>query len=162
MSKLASHWPFGHRQPKLWAKEGPGVKLAIWLPTTKSRESTSSRRPTTVCDMALESPRGELQHWFRPCSNRTWKLGDMSSQSPGTPIGTVSGLQLESPRKKSHLDVASAESCREYYKGEGGGFPWVWAVMSQVSPSRPWLVPTPKGCRMSFNQLVVGFGCRIV
>jgi hypothetical protein len=23
------HLPFGHLQPKLWAKEGPGVKLAV-------------------------------------------------------------------------------------------------------------------------------------
>jgi hypothetical protein len=27
------------------------------------------------------------------------------------------------------------ESCREYYMGQGGGFPRVWAVVSQVSPS---------------------------
>jgi hypothetical protein len=146
MSKLASHWPFGHLQPKLWAKERPGVKLPVWLPTTKSRESTFSRRPMTLCDMALESSRGDLQHWFRPRSNRNWQSGDMSSQNPGTPtetvsrqfrdnFGTVSGLQLGSPRKKSHLDVASAESCREYYKGEGGGFPRVRAVVCHVSPS---------------------------
>jgi hypothetical protein len=63
---------------------------------------------------------------------------------PGIQIGTVSGLHLGSPRKKSHLDVASARSCREYYKGEGGGFPRIRAVVSQVSPSRPWLVPTLK------------------
>ncbi len=24
---MASHWPFGHLSPKLWAKEGPGIKL---------------------------------------------------------------------------------------------------------------------------------------
>jgi hypothetical protein len=24
-----SHWPFGHFSPKLWAKEGPRVKLAL-------------------------------------------------------------------------------------------------------------------------------------
>jgi len=29
MSKMASHEPFGHLQPKLWAKEGPGVKLPV-------------------------------------------------------------------------------------------------------------------------------------
>jgi hypothetical protein len=29
ISKMASHWPFGHLQPKLWAKKGPGVKLAV-------------------------------------------------------------------------------------------------------------------------------------
>jgi hypothetical protein len=40
--------------------------------------------------------------------------------------------------------------------GEGGGFPRVRAVVSQVSPRSPWLVPTPKGCGMSSNQLVVG------
>jgi hypothetical protein len=89
----------------------------------------------TVCDMALESSQGELQHGFRPRSNRTWQSGDMSSQSPMTLTGTVSGLQLESLEKKNHLDVASAESCREYYKGEGGGFPQVQAVVCHVSPS---------------------------
>jgi len=29
MSKMALHEPFGHMQPNLWAKEGPGIKLAI-------------------------------------------------------------------------------------------------------------------------------------
>jgi hypothetical protein len=46
----------------------------------------------------------------------------MVPQSPGSPnrdsFGTVSGLHLGSPGKKSHLDVASARSCREYYKGK--------------------------------------------
>jgi hypothetical protein len=62
---------------------------------------------------------------------------------PGVQTGTVSGLHFGSPGKKCHLDVALVESCREYYMGEGGGFPRVRAVMSQVSPSCPWLVPTP-------------------
>jgi hypothetical protein len=52
---MPSHWQFGHMQPKLWAKEGPGVKLAIWLPTTKSRESMPSQHPNRECDTALES-----------------------------------------------------------------------------------------------------------
>jgi len=39
-------------------------------------------------------------------------------------------FQLGSPGKKSHLDVALAESCRVYYMGEGGGFPRVRAVVS--------------------------------
>ncbi len=29
ISKMPSHWEFGHLSPKLWAKEGPGVKLAV-------------------------------------------------------------------------------------------------------------------------------------
>jgi hypothetical protein len=46
--------------------------------------------------------------------------------------------------KKCHSDVASVESCRKYYMGEGGGFPQVRAVVSQVSPSCPWFVLTPR------------------
>ncbi len=86
-----SHWPFGHLSPKLWAKEGPGVKLPVWLPTTKSLESTSSRPPNKECDTSLERSRRGLQVWFRPRRDRTWQSGVMSSQSPGTPPGTVSG-----------------------------------------------------------------------
>jgi hypothetical protein len=33
---------------------------------------------------------------------------------------------------------------REYYMGEGGGFPRVRAVMSQMNLCCPWLVLTPK------------------
>jgi hypothetical protein len=79
---MASHEPFGHLQPKLWAKEGPGIKLPIWLPTIKSRKSTSSWRLQKECDGSLESFRGELQLWFRPHSNRRLEPEDMSVQSP--------------------------------------------------------------------------------
>jgi len=85
MSKMASHEPFEHQQPKLWAKEGPGVKLAVWLPTTKSQESTSFWRLQKECDKALESSRGELQLWFRPHSNQRSEPRDMSSKSPESP-----------------------------------------------------------------------------
>jgi hypothetical protein len=75
---------------------------------------------------------------------------------PGVQTGIVSGLHLGSlGKKKSHLDVASARSCKEYYKGEGGGFPRVRAVVSQVSPSSPVACPTPNACRMTSNQLVL-------
>jgi hypothetical protein len=63
---------------------------------------------------------------------------------PGVQTGTVSGLHFGSPRKKWHSDVGAAESRREYYMGEGGGFPRVRAVVSQVNPCCPWLVLTPR------------------
>ncbi len=63
---------------------------------------------------------------------------------PGVQTGIVSRLHFGSPGKKCYSDVTSAERYREYYMGEGGGFPRVWAVVSQVSPSCLWLVPTPK------------------
>jgi len=51
----------------------------------------------------------------------------MSSQSHGSPIRdnfeTISGLLLGSLGNKSHLDAGAAEQRREYYMGEGGGFP---------------------------------------
>jgi hypothetical protein len=100
MSKMALHEPFRDLQPKLWAKEGPGVKLAIWLPTTKSWESTSSQRLQKECDKALESSRGELQLWFRPHSNRRLELGDMSSQSPRSPTRDNFGTPPWDSREK--------------------------------------------------------------
>jgi hypothetical protein len=66
---------------------------------------------------------------------RAWGEKLWFPKVPRVQTGTVSGLHLGSLGKKSHLDVASVRSCREYYKGEGGGFPQVWAVVSQVSPS---------------------------
>jgi hypothetical protein len=144
MPKMASHVPFGHLQPKLWAKEGPGVKLPIWLPTTKSRESISSRRRLKECDTVLESSRRQLQLWFRPLPTRVQGKELWASKVPGLQPGTVSGLLLGSPGKKCHSDVASAESYREYYMGEGGGFPWVPAVVSLMCQSARGLSQHPK------------------
>ncbi len=55
----------------------------------------------------------------------------------GVQIETVSRLHFGSPGKKCHLDASAAERRREYYMGEGGGFPRVRAVVSQVSPGLP-------------------------
>jgi len=144
---MPSHWQFGHLQPKLWAKERSGVKLPIWLPTTKSRESTSSRCPIWVCDMALERSRRGLQLWFRPRCNPTLQSGVMAVQSFGSPAGTISGLHFGSPGNLCHSDVASATSRREYYIGEGGGFPRIQAVVSLVRPSARGKSQHPKGSR---------------
>jgi hypothetical protein len=70
------------------------------------------------------------------------------------PIIEISGLPLGSPGKKSHLDVASVESCRVYYKGEGGGFPQVRAVLSLVCLCCPWLVLAPRVLQLCTNHFV--------
>jgi hypothetical protein len=142
---MASHWSFGHQQPKLWAKEGPGVKLAVWLPTTKSRESMPSWHPIWVCDMALERSRQGLQLWLRLRCNWTLQSGVMAVQSSKSPAGTISGLHFGSPNKMCHLDVASSASCREYYMGKGDSLPWVRAMVSLVCRSARGLFATPKG-----------------
>ncbi len=47
----------------------------------------------------------------------------------------ISGLPLGSPGTKCHLDVGPMARHRIYYKGEGGGFPQVQAMVSLVSLS---------------------------
>jgi hypothetical protein len=73
----------------------------------------------------------------------------------GVPIVGISGLPFGSSGTKSHLDVAPMERCRIYYKGEGGGFPQVQAVVSLVCPSCPWLVLAPKVLWLCTNHFVL-------
>jgi hypothetical protein len=150
MSKMGSHCSFGHLKHKLWPKEGPGVELAVWLPTTKSRESTSSRCPIRECNMALESSRQELQLCFRSHRDPRSARKVMRLQSPGSPIWRDFGT----PRKNSHLDVGSMKSHRVYYKGEGGGFPQVRAVVSLVCPCCPWFVLAPSVLQLCTKHFV--------
>jgi hypothetical protein len=59
--------------------------MAVLLPTTKSRESTSSQRLQRECDIALKSSRGELQLWFKPHPDLSSGREVMGAQSPGSP-----------------------------------------------------------------------------
>jgi hypothetical protein len=158
MSKMGSHFPFGHLQPKLWAKEGPGVKLAVWLPTIKSRESTFSWRRLKECNLALESSRRELQLWFRARLDLSLGRGAMTVQSPGTPTRDSFGTPIwESREKESFGCSLRGETQRILYGGR-----W-WLPPSSghgesSNPSCPWLVPTPKGvpeCELTLLWLVL-------
>jgi len=131
MSKMASHEPFGHLQPKLWAKEKVG-----------------NRPDSDVCKRSATWRWKVLRESYNISSDLI-PIGGLSKKLwmpkvPRVQPGTVSGLLLGSPGKKCHSDVASAGSCREYYMGEGGGFPRVWAVVSQVSPRSPMACPNTK------------------
>jgi len=150
MSKIASHEPFGHLQHKLWSKEGPGVKLTFWLLATKIRESTWSRCVQVKCDTPLESSWGELQLCFRPHSNRRLGREVMNVQSFESQFRDST---LGVPGKSAIWMQVRQRVTRKYYMGEGGGFPRIRAVVSQVSPSCPWLVPTPRVYRMWANPL---------
>jgi hypothetical protein len=85
---------------------------------------------------------------------------EVCSQSYGAPklrevpIWAISGLPLGSPGTKNHLDVGPVERCKVYYKGEGGGFPQVRAVVSLVCPCCPWLVLAPKVLQLCINHFV--------
>ncbi len=65
-------------------------------------------------------------------------------------IETISRLHFGSPGTKSHLGVGAVEQRKEYYMGEGGGFPWVRAVVSQVSPRLPMACPNTKRVQNEF------------
>jgi len=94
MSKMCLHDPFGNLKHQLWPKEGLGVKFAIWLPTTKSQESTRFPCVQVVCNILLERSWRGLQLCFRRHLNQgsTHKvIGLQSCRSPnfrnfGAPI----------------------------------------------------------------------------
>jgi len=140
MSKMGLHDSFGHLRHKLWPKERLGVKLAIWLLTTKIRESIWIPCVQMACHIPSENCRRGLQLCFRSHLNRRSAhkvMGPQSSQSCGSP-GT-----------KCHLDVGLVKRHKVYYKGEGGGFPQVQAVMnfvSLVSLSLPVARPSTQKC----------------
>jgi hypothetical protein len=85
----------------------------------------------------------------------------MSCQSPGSPnwdnFGIVLGLSLGSPGTNNHLDVTPVGWRKVYYIGEGGGFPRVRAVVSQVNPEWPVACPSTKGApECELTNLLVG------
>jgi hypothetical protein len=156
MSEMASHWSFGHLQPKLWAKEGPGVKLAIWLPNTKSQESTRSQCALGECGTALKRSRRGLQVWFRPRPDRTLGRQARMSQSPENPksgqfwdstlgVPGKSAIRMQVRRRGTENTIGRMVVAPPELE------PWC-VMLVRVSL---WLVPTPNACRMSFNQLVL-------
>jgi hypothetical protein len=164
MSKMASHGPFGHLQLKLWSKEGPGIKLAVWLPTTKSRESTRPQCVQMECNIPLKSSWGELQVYFRSRSNPRSEPRVMSSQSPRSKLGQFWDSSLGVPGIKAismRIRWSNAENT-------------IWGKVVASPKSGPWWI---KWVRVAHglsqhqecfqrwtNQLVVGFvvGCEWV
>jgi len=145
------------RCPK-WPRMG---HLDIYSPSygqKKGRESNCQfdSRPLKVGNRPLPDVASRSATWCWKALDEGYNFGlDLvpiqvwgeelwASKVPGLQPGTVSGLQLGSPGKKSHLDVASAESCKVYYMGEGGGFPRVRAVVSLVCKNAHGLSQHPR------------------
>jgi len=151
---MGSHCSFGHLKHKLWPKEGPGVKLIVWLPTRKSQDGPD----LLICIWCA------TYHWKALDEGYNFALGCISiwcllaklwdSKVVGIPTWAISGLPLGSSETKCHLDAGPVERCRVYYKGEGGGFPQVRALVSLVCLCCPWLVLTPKVLQLRTNHLV--------
>jgi hypothetical protein len=136
---MSSHDPFRYLKHKLWPKEMLGVKLAVWLSTTKSRESTWFPCVQVACYILLESFQWGLPLCFRLHFN--WRFAHKEVMGPQNResfnFGNFGTLILES-QNKIHLDVGFMERHKVYYKGEGASFPQVRVVVSSSLPvTRP-------------------------
>jgi hypothetical protein len=102
---MGAHCSFGHLKHKLWPKEGPGVELAIWVLTTKSRESTRFTWLQIDCHISLESSRRELKLCFRPrCDPRSTRKV-MRLQSRGSPGWRGFGTPTRESRDKKAISM---------------------------------------------------------
>jgi hypothetical protein len=142
MSKMGSHCSFEHLKHKL-------------RPTTKSRESTQF----TWLLGGVRHTVGKLL--MRATTlHQTASQSEVYSQSYGVPKSQESHLarfwdsHSGVSGEKSHLDVGSVASHRVYYKGEGGGFPQVRAVVNLMCPCCPWLVLAPRVLPLRTNHFV--------
>jgi hypothetical protein len=114
MSKMGSHDSFGHLKHKLWPKERPEVKLAIWLPTTKSRESTRFTWLQMTCHISLESSQRGLQLSFRPHCDRRSAKEVMRLQSPGSPYWRDFETPMRESRERKAIWMQALWRVTEY------------------------------------------------
>jgi len=150
MSKMVSHEPFGIYSPSYGQKKG---RESNWQ--FDSRPLKVGNRPlpdvckrsATWCWKGLEeSYKIDLDFiLIRGLGKKLWM-----PKVPGVQLGTISRLLLRSPGKKCHSNVATVGSCREYCVGEGGGFPRIWAVVSQLSPRSHVACPNTKKVQNEF------------
>jgi hypothetical protein len=132
---MSSHIPFEYLKHKLWPKEGPGVKLSIWFSTIKSWESPWFPCFQVACHISLKklSMRATtlLYNSFQlEVCTKSYEL----QKSRKSQFWEFWDAELGSSRTKWHLNASPMAKHREYYKGEGGGFPQVWVMVSLVNP----------------------------
>jgi hypothetical protein len=106
-----------HLKHKLWMKERLGVKLLIWLSTTKSQELTRPWCVQVECDTPLKSSQSELQVCFRPHCNRRYEQGVMNSQSPKSPNSDNFGTPLWESRDKKPFECGCHEEAQRILYG---------------------------------------------
>jgi hypothetical protein len=72
----------------------------------------------------------------------------MGPQSHGSPNFENFETPTWESQEKCHLDAGPMARHKVYYKGEGGDFPQVRAVVSLVSPSLPMAHPNTKSVQI--------------
>jgi hypothetical protein len=156
MFKMGSYCTFEYLKHKLWPKERSRIKLALsLLSITKSRESTWVLNVQATCDIPLESSQWGLQLYLDLIAIGGLHTKLWAPTVARIPIVGISGFPLGSFKAKNHLDVALVERRKVYYKGEGGGFPQVRAMVSLVSLNCLWFILAPKVFQLSINHFVL-------
>jgi hypothetical protein len=128
-----SNWQFNSWPLKVW--NWPDFHACKWRATYRWKALNEGYNFA----LDLISIKGLHAKLWRPQNCESPNLGNF-----GTPT-------WESQDKKPF----GCGSHRVYYKGEGGGFPQVQAVVSFVSLSCPWLVLAPKVLQLCTNHFVL-------
>ncbi len=131
-------WAIQTSAAQVCTNEGSGVKLTVWLSTTKNRESTRPRCVQVKCDTSLESFQGELQVCFRLHPNQRSEQGVMSCQSPGSPNWDNFGTPWESREKVPFWCRCGGVTQRILYGG------------------RWWLLPSPGRGELCESKVALG------
>ncbi len=133
MFKMGLHDPFGHLKHKLWPKERSGVKLVVWLSTTKSQESSQFACVQVECNIHWKALDEGYNFDLELISIRGLHTKLWAPKVAGVPTLGILGFPLGGSKTKWHLGAGLVARHKAYYKGESGGFPQVWAMMSLVS-----------------------------
>jgi hypothetical protein len=147
MSKMHSYDPFGYLKHKLWLKEGPGIKLPIWFPTTKSQESLQFPCMQVAYHILLEA----LDEGYNFALNLT-SIGRLHTKLWAS---KVSGIPILGISRQNVIWVLALWPGTKYtIRGKVVASPkfgpW-WVLWVRICP---WLVRTPKVLKLHINQLV--------
>jgi hypothetical protein len=158
MFKMGSHDPFGHLKHKLWPKEKLGIKLAIWLLTTKICESPNSlvcRWHVTYCWKVLNEGYNFASNLISIGSLHTKLWAPKVAKVPT--LGILGDSHLGIPGKNVIWMWALWKGIKYTIRGKVVASPkfgsW-WVLWVRVYPC---LVLTPKVLQLCTNQLVVWF-----
>jgi hypothetical protein len=153
MFKIGLHNLFGHLKHKLWPKEGLGIKLAVWLPTIKSRESTRFACVYVACDLLLKSFWWGLQLFLRLHLNWRSVREVMGPKIARIPIMGISGL----PGQNVIWMWASWRGTKYIIRGKVVAStkygPW-WVLWVRVCS---WLILAPKVSNYALTNLLFSF-----
>jgi hypothetical protein len=153
MSKWVWLDPFGYLKHKLWAKEGQGVKLSIWLLTTKNQESLWFPCMQVVCHIMLESSWQGYKFSLDLNLIKGLHANLWDSKVARIPILGILGLSRQNDIWVLALWPGTKNIIRGKVVASPKFGPW-WVFWIYVYP---WLIRAPKMLQLCINQLVVWF-----